>query len=157
MILNSRGRSSKPLTRSNSFAVYLVCRGNAKWPGENEYKAFLSQHTGWSNAYTSTDTTVYFYECANAGFAGALDRFSGFFTSPLLKESSVEREVRAVNSEHNKNLQNDGWRIMQLSRSLSKDGHPYQKFGTGSIDTLWNEPRAKGLHIRDELIKFYNK
>lgn len=65
------------------------------------------------------------------GYKGALDRFSQFFKTPLFKESAVEREIKAVDSEHAKNLQDDTWRMMQLERSLTRAGHPYKKFGTG--------------------------
>ena len=55
--------------------------------------------------------------------------------------------MKAVNSENEKNLASDAWRAMQLERSLSKPGHAYGKFGTGSSDTLEKEPKAK--HGRD--------
>lgn len=136
---------------------HLLFMGSAKYPGENEYGDCLSKHNGWSNAYTSTDQTVYFFETTHAGFDSALDRFSQFFVSPLFKESCVEKEIKAVDSEHQKNLQSDSWRFQQLRRSLAKPDHPYHKFGTGDLDTLWNKPKAAGLDIRAELIKFYEK
>lgn len=128
-----------------------------KYPGENDYNSHLSKYTGSSNAYTSTDATVYFFDVAPPGFPGALDRFAQFFICPLFNESAVEREIKAVNSEHMKNLQSDGWRLMQLERSLSKDGHPYKKFGTGSLETLWTGPKEKGVNVRDELIRFHER
>jgi len=42
-------------------------------------------------------------------------------------------EVNAVNSENDKNLQNDTWRLNQLDKSTCKTGHPYVKFGTGEF------------------------
>lgn len=131
--------------------------GSEKYPGENEYGAWLSKNAGHSNAYTSTDQTVYYFDVAPSGFQGALDRFAQFFICPLFKESCVEREIRAVNSEHMKNLQSDGWRLMQLERSLSKNGHPYKKFGTGSLETLWHKPRREGIDVRNELMGFHDK
>lgn len=131
--------------------------GSAKFPGENEYSDHLSKHNGWSNAYTSAWQTVYYFEVMHSGFEGALDRFSQFFISPLFKETCVEREIQAVDSEHQKNLQADNWRFHQTVRSLAKPEHPYHKFGTGSLDTLWTQSKAKGLDIRAELLKFYDK
>lgn len=129
--------------------------GSAKYPGENDYSDYLNEHNGWSNAFTSTHQTVYFFETAQSGFSGALDRFAQFFVSPLFNENCVEREIKAVDSEHNKNLQKDGWRVHQLDKSLAKKDHVYHKFGTGNLDTLWNKPRARGVDVRAELIKFY--
>lgn len=63
----------------------------------------------------------------------------------------------AVDSENNKNLQNDTWRLHQLHKSLSNPEHPYSKFATGSYDTLHDKPLARGVRIRDEFIEFYDK
>jgi len=41
--------------------------------------------------------------------------------------------VNAVNSENDKNLQNDTWRLNQLEKSTCKAGHAYSKFGTGKF------------------------
>ena len=62
-----------------------------------------------------------------------MQRFAQFFVEPLFTASATEREVNAVNSENDKNLQNDMWRLNQLEKSTSKTGHPYTKFGTGEI------------------------
>ena len=58
-------------------------------------------------------------------------RFSQFFLKPLFTESATGREVNAVNSENDKNIQNDAWRIHQLEKSTADPQHPYSKFGTG--------------------------
>jgi len=48
-------------------------------------------------------------------------------------ESSVNRELEAVNSEYFKNLDNDEWRLLQLSKTLSDEDHDYYKFNIGNI------------------------
>ena len=58
-------------------------------------------------------------------------RFSQFFLCPLFTASATEREVNAVHSENDKNLQSDQWRLMQLEKSLANPDHDYSKFGTG--------------------------
>ncbi|PLB35174.1 a-pheromone processing metallopeptidase Ste23 [Aspergillus candidus] len=88
---------------------------------------------------------------------GALDRFSQFFVSPLFLESTLDRELRAVDSENKKNLQSDLWRLMQLNKSLSNPAHPYHHFSTGNLQTLKEEPQKRGLDVRSEFIKFYEK
>jgi len=47
---------------------------------------------------------------------GALEIFAGFFTSPLFNEGGVARELKAVDAEHSKNIQNDMWRVYQLDK-----------------------------------------
>ena len=88
---------------------------------------------------------------------GALDRFAQFFASPLFLESTLDRELRAVDSENKKNLQSDLWRLMQLNKSLSNPKHPYHHFSTGNLRTLKEEPQKRGLDVRNEFIKFYDK
>lgn len=41
-----------------------------------------------------------------------------------------------MDSEHKKNLQNDTWRIFQLSKLLSSPTHPWRKFGSGNRASL---------------------
>jgi insulysin len=88
---------------------------------------------------------------------GALDRFSQFFVKPLFLEDTLDRELRAVDSENKKNLQSDTWRMMQLNKSLSNKNHPYHLFSTGNYKTLHDEPIERGVKIREEFIKFYEK
>lgn len=86
---------------------------------------------------------------------GALDRFSHFFIDPLFSESCTERELRAVDSEHKKNLQSDCWRIAQVEKCLSNPNHPWHLFETGNLETLMDNPKKLGLDIRQELLKFH--
>ncbi|KAJ5649213.1 Peptidase M16 core [Penicillium longicatenatum] len=90
-------------------------------------------------------------------FYGALDRFAQFFVAPLFLESTLDRELRAVDSENKKNLQSDLWRLMQLNKSLSNPKHPYHHFSTGNLQTLKEDPQKRGLEVRSEFIRFYEK
>ena len=62
-----------------------------------------------------------------------------------------------MDSENQKNLQSDPWRINQLDKSTCKEDHPYSKFGTGNLSTLKTEPEKLGLNVRDELLRFHTK
>lgn len=70
-------------------------------------------------------------------------------------EDTLDRELRAVDSENKKNLQSDNWRLHQLNKSLSNPEHPFCKFSTGNYQTLHDEPLKRGVKIRDEFIKFH--
>ena len=87
---------------------------------------------------------------------GALDRFAQFFVAPLFLTETLDRELKAVDSENKKNLQSDNWRLMQLSKSLSNPQHPYHHFSTGNLETLRDEPRKRGVEVRDEFMKFHD-
>ena len=130
----------------------------------------MSSHSGYSNAYTASTQTNYFFEVAAAAEAsesgtnptesplhGALDRFAQFFVAPLFLSETLDRELRAVDSENKKNLQNDTWRLSQLNKSLSNPDYPYQHFSTGNLQTLRDEPKKRGVEIRKAFIQFYEK
>jgi insulysin len=137
------------------FCEHLLFMGTKKYPSENEYSSYLSNHGGHSNAYTAAEDTNYYFEINHQYLEGALDRFSQFFIEPLFDPSGKDREIRAVDSENKKNLQNDTWRLYQLSKSLSNPEHPYHKFSTGNLTTLGTDPESKGIDVRDELLRFY--
>lgn len=139
------------------FCEHLLFMGTKKYPKENEYSEYLSQHSGGSNAYTGMENTNYFFDVGHEHLEGALDRFAQFFLEPLFDPSCSEREIRAVDSEHKKNLQSDAWRAFQLEKSLSDPNHPYSHFGTGNAKTLWDNPKGKGVDVRDELLKFHDR
>lgn len=64
-------------------------------------------------------------------FSFIVYRFAQFFLCPLFDESCKDREVNAVDSEHEKNLMNDAWRLFQLEKATGNPNHPFSKFGTG--------------------------
>ncbi|KAF1997039.1 LuxS/MPP-like metallohydrolase [Amniculicola lignicola CBS 123094] len=161
---------------------HLLFMGTEKYPQENAYNQYLSSHSGHSNAYTASTSTNYYFELAvsaasptSSGTAtpsgdpepvpaskeesplwGALDRFGQFFICPLFLEDTLDRELKAVDSENKKNLQSDTWRLHQLNKALSNPNHPYCHFSTGSYKTLHDDPIARGVKIRDEFIKFHS-
>ncbi|RCH95916.1 Insulinase (Peptidase M16), partial [Rhizopus azygosporus] len=138
------------------FCEHLLFMGTEKYPKENDYNQYLSEHSGFSNAFTSVEDTNYYFEVAHSHLEGALDRFAQFFISPLFSDSCTERELKAVDSEHKKNKQQDSWRIFQLEKSLCNPSHPYCNFGTGNLETLYENPKANGQDIRQELLKFHD-
>ncbi|CAN1319975.1 Insulin-degrading enzyme-like 1, peroxisomal, partial [Linum perenne] len=70
---------------------------------------------------------------------------------------SMATVLKMLWTENQKNLLSDAWRMNQLQKHLSDEGHPYHKFSTGNWDTLEVKPKVKGLDTRQELIKFYEE
>lgn len=130
--------------------------GTKTYPSENEYSSYLAAHGGRSNAFTSGEHTNYFFDILAEFLEPALDRFSKFFKEPLFLPSCIDRELLAVDSEHKKNLLNDRWTLFQLLKDFSDPAHPFHKFGTGNLQTLKEIPSAKGIDIREELLKFHH-
>ncbi|PQE23415.1 a-pheromone processing metallopeptidase ste23 protein [Rutstroemia sp. NJR-2017a BBW] len=148
-------------------AVEHFCfMGTKKYPGENEYSTYLTKYGGNSNAYTASTSTNYYFELSvkqsnvpiakdKAPLYSALDRFSQFFIQPLFLADTLDRELRAVDSEYKKNLQSDAWRLMQLSLSTSSDKHPMKNFAAGNYQCLREIPVSRGVNVRKRFIEFY--
>jgi len=125
------------------FCEHLLFMGSTQFPQENAYSEFIHAHGGSTNAWTAASNTNYFFNIGADHLSGALQRFAGFFHSPLFDASCTTRELKAVNSEHKKNTQNDMWRGYQISKTLSRPGHPFAKFGSGNLHSLTYVGRTK--------------
>ncbi|KAF2721146.1 LuxS/MPP-like metallohydrolase [Polychaeton citri CBS 116435] len=160
---------------------HLLFMGTEKYPGENEYNSYLTKYGGSSNAFTASTSTNYYFELSassksnspgpsaasskvstpvpkeQAPLYGALDIFAQFFVKPLFLADTLDRELRAVDSENKKNLQSDNWRLHQLNKTLSSKDHPYHHFSTGNYQVLHDEPLERGVKIREAFIQFYEK
>lgn len=137
------------------FCEHMLFMGTQKYPASNDFSEYLNANNGYSNAFTDVHATVYKFESSNTSFLPALDRFSQFFVSPLFDQSTVEKELKAIESENQKNLQSDVWRSMQLVRSESKSDSINHIFATGNSKTL--NPNDNISEPRDALIKFYEE
>ena len=93
------------------FLEHMVFMGSEKFPGENHFSDWLSQHWGSENACTDSEQTTFYFECHPKHLKEGLDIFSGYFLSPLLKMDAVEREVTAVESEFERVVNNDSTRV----------------------------------------------
>ena len=139
------------------FCEHMLFLGSEQFPEEQEYRRYLSQHGGASNASTGSEHTNFYFDIAPESLTGALDRFSQFFLAPLFTESATDREVNAVNSEHEKNVPNDARRIRGVEKATVEQNHVYSKFGTGNRTTLDVNPKEKEISVRDALLSFHNE
>ena len=64
--------------------------------------------------------------------------------------------MNAVNSEHEKNIPNDTWRINQIEKATADPSHDFHKFGTGNKETLDTAPKEKGISVRERLLEFHS-
>ena len=53
---------------------HMLFLGTEKYPLENEYYKYLSEHGGSSNAHTSSEHTCYHFDIKPENLEGALDR-----------------------------------------------------------------------------------
>merc|ERR1719210_63105 len=132
------------------FLEHMVFMGSKKYPTENEFDKFISEHGGSSNAFTSDENTNFYFGISRKNFAKALDIFAQFFIDPLMLQSSMEREREAVDSEFEGRLNNDNVRLWAARYQLAEKNHPMAKFGCGNKKSLTledgDEEAYKKLH-----------
>ncbi|PRQ34797.1 putative insulysin [Rosa chinensis] len=150
------GSFSDPLEAQGlaHFLEHMLFMGSTKFPDENEYASYLSKHGGSSNAYTEAEHTCYYFDVKREFLKGALERFSQFFVSPLMKSEAMAREVQAIDSEFNTVLQNDFCRLQQLQGHTSSPGHPFNKFSWGNKKSL-DDAKKKGINLQEQILKLY--
>ena len=133
------------------FLEHMLFMGSKKYPDENHFYDKLTKYGGSSNAYTDDLHTVYYFNVYDDGLLEMIDIFSRFFIDPLFNKDSLNREINAVHSEYDKNLNNDNYAINQFIHYLIDKKLTINNFFCGNIDTL-NKPE-----LRDVMIDFYNK
>ncbi|GLT29355.1 hypothetical protein SLA2020_042270 [Shorea laevis] len=140
-----------------NFLGHMLWFASDKYPLEDSFPKYITEHGGIRNTHTASESANFHFDVNTDGFEEALDRFAQCFIKPLISADATMREIKAVDSGNKKNLLSDGWRMSQLQRHISMEGHPYHKFGTGNWDTLEVRPKAKGVDTRQELLKFYEE
>tara|TARA_R110001606_G_scaffold74444_1_gene172434 strand:+ start:10048 stop:13065 length:3018 start_codon:yes stop_codon:yes gene_type:complete len=136
------------------FLEHMLFLGTKKYPEAGNYQSYINTHGGSHNAYTSTDTTNFYFDIKPTAYEGALDRFSQFFTAPLFSESLTQREKNAVDSEYKAKLKDESRRNNQALKTLLNPKHPYSHFTVGSLDTLKDRPNNP---LRKQLLKLYEE
>lgn len=131
------------------FLEHMLFLGTEKYPDEADYSSYLRSNGGYNNAYTAGDHTNYHFEINHQAFEGAMDRFSQFFIAPLFSAEFTEREMNAVDSEFEKNLQSDNWRGQEMFRTLVREDHPEHHFTIGNLDTLAGIERSEFMAFFD--------
>lgn len=139
------------------FCEHMLFMGTSNYPDPSGFDKFLSRSDGSTNAYTASEATVYFASAAPFAQDELLSRFSDFFKAPLFARGAVKKEVHAIDSEHEKNIQNQMWQTMAVFNALASNKSVAWKFATGNFQTLYEEPKKKGLDPVDALQLYFHR
>ncbi|KAF5405885.1 hypothetical protein PHET_00587 [Paragonimus heterotremus] len=148
LCINSGGFSDPEEAQGLShFLEHMLFMGSEKYPGENDFSSHVSTCGGMMNAWTAQERSMFYFQVKTEHFFGCLDRFAQFFIAPLMRDSSVDRELEAVNSEFALALTNDNNRLQHFLASISAPGSPYRKFIFGNNKSLRDIPLEKGASV----------
>ena len=131
------------------FLEHLLFMGNEKYPEQNAYSSYVLGSGGHFNAFTADNFTLYHLELDSNFLSKGIEMLSWFFSKPLLDMKHINSEREIVNSEHEKNILDDGWIIDDLFKYFIKANSKYSKFGTGNNVSLKNI-------TKEDIFKFYN-
>ncbi|KAL7067188.1 putative insulinase [Cryptosporidium serpentis] len=139
------------------FLEHMLFCGTKKYPDATDYKTYITENGGHRQGYTTRGYTTYYFEVKNEAFKGALDRFSSFFTCPIISPSMAEKEVNAIQNEFQLKYYDDDRVKYHMSGKFAVESHPIHKFTTGNKETLETIPKYKNIDVYEELLKFYDK
>jgi insulysin len=131
------------------FLEHLLFMGSKKFKKQNDFLNYIHSNNGESNAYTEMNSTCYYLNIDSSKFKKAVEMLSWFFKSPLLGEENIKSEMEIINSEHEKNKNNDFWIMDDIFKNFVET-KKYKKFGTGNNESLKNIKY-------DDIMHFYNK
>ena len=104
--------------------------GSTKYPEHNSYTSFISNNSGFDNAYTADEETNFYFEVKNSAFCEATERLANFFTGALLNETCIEKERQAVHEEYVLGKNDDSCRKWEVLKKLAVG--PFRKFSIGN-------------------------
>lgn len=136
------------------YLEHMLFLGTEKYPEPNGFQTFVQQHAGFSNAYTATDHTNYFFQIGAGGLEEALDRFSDYFKAPSFHKEYSDKEKHAIDSEWSMGRTQDSRIINRLRGLTANPEHPAIRMSVGNLETLQSRP---GVDVYQAMLEFYNR
>ncbi|GMF05117.1 unnamed protein product [[Candida] boidinii] len=133
------------------------------------FHSLVSRSGGAYNAQTDGERTCYYFEVptntknsfdgskSSSYFEDAVEAFASYFKEPLFNTANTEKEISAVNNEHNKNCSRPNRIMLHCLRKLSNENHPFHRFGTGTVSTLSDIPKLNKINVKKKLFEYFNK
>lgn len=138
------------------FLEHMLFLGTEPYPEADAYQRYIRRHGGNFNAFTAPQDTNYFFDIEPDAFAGALDRFSAFFLTPLFNADQLESERNIVHSEYMARIRDDGRRENDVLNQVLNPDNPTTGFSVGSRETLADPPEGEPT-LRERVIDFYER
>lgn len=139
----------------------LLAGGSKKYPISGLYHDIVAKNNGSHNAFTTGDQTTFYFELPDfhhsteANFEKVVDIFASFFSEPLFDRSSINKEIYAIQNEHDSNVSNTVKILYHATRLLSNHNHPFSRFATGCISTLKARTQLNGSNLKGSLYRFF--
>ena len=134
------------------YLEHMLFMGSSQYPEPDGFMAFTAEHGGMSTAYTGLAITHYRMRVETEAFPEALDRFSSFFTDPLLDPTYIDKEERG--QRRVVHAPGAGFpHYLPVVEKASGD-HPANRFQIGNLESLADKTQG-GLH--DATVAFFEQ
>ena len=122
------------------FFEHMMFRGTEAFP-EDEYNAVLRDIGADSNAYTSSDGTVYHILASSRSLPRIIEIEADRFQNLQYAKADFEKEAGAVLGEYNKSAANPFMGLYEKLEDTAYDVHPYQHMVIGFLEDIKAMPR----------------
>ncbi|EGR28661.1 insulin-degrading enzyme, putative [Ichthyophthirius multifiliis] len=119
---------------------HILFLSNEKYPDISSLDNFLALNGGYSNAETQNENTTFYLKVNTNYLQDVLDIFSNMFISPIFDDILIRKELLAVNDEYEIDINDSGWKILNLLKLLANPQHPFSKFNIGNAEQLSQVP-----------------
>jgi zinc protease len=131
----------------------MMFRGTKKYPAD-VYNEIVTRLGADSNAYTSTDVTVYQFDIASSDLATVVELEADRFMNLDYDKSGFETEAGAVYGEYRKNRSSPFFVAYEALREAAFDVHTYGHTAMGLVEDIKAMP-TKYEYSREFFNRYY--
>ena len=132
------------------FLEHMMFKGTPKTQPE-EYSRIIAKNGGRSNAFTSTDVTVYFATMSRDKIGIQLELEAERMTQALLSEKYFEPEKKVIQEERRLRTEdNPVSALAEVANAVAYTVHPYRRPIIGWMDDIQNL-------TRQDMLEFYRQ
>ncbi len=133
--VGSRHEVEKGRTGFAHFFEHMMFRGTESYP-EEKYNEVLRSMGADSNAYTSSDRTVYHILASSRSLPRIVEIESDRFQNLKYSKEQFQKEAGAVLGEYNKSAANPFMALYEKLQETAYDVHPYQHMTIGFLEDI---------------------
>jgi zinc protease len=136
----ARDEYEKGSTGFAHFFEHMMFRGTTKYPAD-KYNEIVTRMGADSNAYTSTDMTVYEFDIAKDDLETVIEIESDRFMNLAYEKPEFETEAGAVYGEYRKNRSSPGFVLYEAVRREAFRKHTYAHTAMGFVEDIKAMPK----------------
>jgi len=111
---------------------HMLFAGSQNYPDGNFLNKLLNTHGGFVNAWTSSESCNFHFDCPLNQFSQALDVLIDMLSQPNLSIEGISQEIDAIEAEFSMRKQDDVRRLYDVHKQTCNAKHPFSRFTVGN-------------------------